>query len=187
MADQPDLGLLEAHTPRAENISGGDGAQPASIEASPDLLDADKLLLDTFGRIQPGTDAIAAAANIVAAGRRARGRPAGALNRKTSDTIKYLAELGYKDPMIILTEIANADTMLLAKATGSAAIDVMKLKAKAASDLMPYHHSQQPKDVNVRSDNVHLFVMGEMPEGQTIQGAFMDLTGNADAGENEGD
>lgn len=48
--------------------------------------------------------------------RRGRGRPPGALNRKTTETIAYLEALGYEPPMLQLAKVAAADTRALAAA-----------------------------------------------------------------------
>lgn len=182
MADDLLQGLEKAHTPRAGEISGrSSGGEAAGdlAEGSIDLVDDAQLERDQFGQFLPGVDVVTAAAGLVAASRRARGRgrPLGAVNRKTRSMPAYMAALGYKDPWLILTEIANADTLALATALRAEPIDVLRARVQAAKELMPYHHSQQPKGLVVDQRNLHLFVMGDVPPGDVEAGRFMDLTG----------
>lgn len=176
--DRPQLapdGQMEQHTraagagdDQAPQLGGGD---PLDLLAgSPDLA---------------ATDVLAVAAELVAAPRRERGRPAGALNRKNADMIAYLQALGHRDPWVTLSLIQSADTMELAGMLGSPLLNengraierdgkivmnpadplkVLEIQRKAAEGLMNYHHSKKPQQLDLLppGDKRPLMVIGEM-------------------------
>lgn len=75
---------------------------------------------------------------------RGRGRPAGALNRKTLMLPAWLEELGYRDPAVILSEIASMPQADLARLTRTKPLQAaMAARIKAASELMPYLHGKR--------------------------------------------
>lgn len=190
MTKAADHGQSEAHTRAAPAddapSSALPGADPASlVEGSPDL-DADDLL--------------AVAAELTAAPRRARGRPAGAANRKNADVIAYLAALGHRDPWVTLSMIQTADTSRLAAMLGTPDLDeeghvrhrngkpviipadplkVLALQKSAAEALLPYHHAKKPQQLDLLGDgkdHLPMMVIGEMNVTQVNQyGAAMSL------------
>lgn len=157
MSKQPDLGQSETHTPLA---GAGDqaltGADPLDLLAgSPDLGVGDLLAM---------------AAEPTLTQRRARGRPAGALNRKNADMIQYLAALGHRDPWVTLSLIQSADTMKLAEAlrvpmqedgrvkcnekgeilyNPPQPLAVLSIQKAAAEALMKFHHSAKPQQLEL--------------------------------------
>lgn len=163
MSKEPDQGHQEAHTP---GDVAGDRPPGASAESLPG---ADPLaLLAGSPDLQP-EDLFALAAEPALHQRRARGRPAGSLNRKNSDMIDYLAAKGHRDPWETLSLIQSADTAKLADFLGSpvlvegrpVVIDgkvlmcpadrmaVAALQERAATTLMKFHHSAKPQQLEL--------------------------------------
>ena len=167
MADDVNQGHPDAHT---RGDLAGDRAPGASAEAVEALPGADPLaLLDGSPDVQP-EDLFALAAEPALHQRRARGRPAGALNRKNADMIAYLAAKGHRDPWETLSLIQSADTMKLAmflrvpmqeggKIKRNEAGDILynppnpefvaALQERAATTLMKYHHSAKPQQLEL--------------------------------------
>ena len=116
-------------------------------------------------------DLLSAAAEMIAAPRRARGRPPGSGNRKNPDMIAYLAALGHRDPWVTLSMIQTADTAKLAEAlrvpmqeNGRVRRDpvtdavlynppdlafAISLQERAATTLMKYHHAAKPQQLEL--------------------------------------
>ncbi len=174
MTKPADLGQAEAHTradpATAEAAWQGGSADPADlIEGLPDATRDDVLLM---------------AAELVAAPRRARGRPAGAGNRKNADMIAYLATLGHRDPWMTLSLIQTADTVKLANMlrvplmkNGKQQVSkagtplfstpdpmaVLGVQERAAARLMDYHHAKKPQQLDLLPGAQRpLMVIGEM-------------------------
>lgn len=163
MSKKADQGQAAAHTPA-----------DASAQAPPaELPGADPLDLLAGLPDGEGVDALALAAEIVAAPARARGRPLGAANRKNGDLIRYLAARGHRDPMVTLSMIQSADFGALCKMIGA---DTAKLKLGvlsiirgAAADLMPYHHAKKPQQIELPiGDKRPMMVFGNVEHMQVI-------------------
>ena len=156
MVKKPVDGQLDAHTPRAasgdEVAQALPGADPLDLLAgSPDL---------------GALDVLAKAAEIVASPRRARGRPLGAANRKNGDMIRYLEALGHRDPWVTLSLIQSADFGALCKMVGATStkhkLSVLGIQRGAASDLMNYHHSKKPQQLDLPAgDKRPLMIVGD--------------------------
>lgn len=174
MSKKPVDGQLDAHTQPA---AGGDAAAQALPGADPLDLLAGSPDLDVH-------DLLALVAEPVLSRRRARGRPAGAANRKNGDMIAYLTALGHRDPWVTLSLIQSADTMALAMAMRSPAMkngkqmvskagtplfntpdpmDVLAMQLRAADALMPYHHGKKPQQLDLVDprDKRPLMVIGD--------------------------
>lgn len=143
MANEPDQGQSETHTPLA---SAGD-------QAAPDLPGADPLDLLAGLPDGEGDDHLALVAELVAAPNRARGRPLGAANRKNGDLIRYLAARGHRDPMVTLSMIQSADFAGLCALVGATSakhkLAVLGIMKSAATDLLPYNHSKKPQQLEL--------------------------------------
>jgi hypothetical protein len=168
MSTKADEGQRDAHTPHP----GAADAPPAELPGA-DPLDLLAGLPDG-----EGTDALALAAELVAAPARARGRPAGSPNRKNGDLIRYLAARGHRDPMVTLSMIQSADFGALCKAVGAETakhkIAVLGIIRGAAADLMPYHHAKKPQAIELPlGDKRPLMVIGEMNVTQINGDGFM--------------
>jgi len=160
MTKAPGEGHLEARTPPGAAPIAADragleqdgalpGADPADMIAGSPDIDAPDLL--------------AVAAELSAAPRRARGRPAGSGNRKNGDMVAYLAALGHRDPWVTLSMIQTADTGALAQALAMKRGDALVLQLRAAEALMPYHHAKKPQQLELPvGDKRPLMVIGEM-------------------------
>lgn len=184
MADQ---GHPEARTPPGAAQLGDaadlGGRDPADLlSGSPDL---------------DANDVLALAAELVAAPRRARGRPAGAANRKNGEMIAYLAALGHRDPWVTLSLIQTADTAQLADMLGAPLIvegvarldregkvimvpadrdKVLALQMRAAEAIMPYHHGKKPQQLDLgdlAGSKRPVMVIGEMNVTQIGEATFM--------------
>lgn len=156
MADSADQGHPDAHTPAAAELPGAD---PLDLLAG--LPDGE------------GVDALALAAEIVAAPARARGRPPGAANRKNGDLIKYLQARGHRDPMVTLSMIQSADFGALCKLVGAGGakqkLAVLGIIRGAAADLMPYHHAKKPLQLELPpGDRRPLMVFGNVENMQVV-------------------
>ncbi|ESZ32710.1 hypothetical protein [Mesorhizobium sp. L2C066B000] len=180
MPNELDQGHRDAHTPPAPTAedawNGLTGADPAALLAGLPDIDA--------------SDLLAMAAEPALTQRRARGRPEGALNRKNSDMIKYLASKGHRDPWETLSLIQSADTMRLAmflrvpmQEGGKVKRDaddnvlynppnpefVAALQERAATTLMKYHHSAKPQQLDlVLPDKRPLMVFGNVESVQIV-------------------
>lgn len=161
MADSSDQGHPDAHTLAPAELPGAD---PLDLLAG--LPDGE------------GVDALALAAEIVAAPARARGRPLGAANRKNGDLIRYLQARGHRDPMVTLSMIQSADFGALCKLVGAGGakqkLAVLGIIRGAAADLMPYHHAKKPQQIELPAGDLRpLMVIGEMNVTQIGDGGFM--------------
>lgn len=177
MADDADQGHQAAHTqPPA--------AAAAEIPSAGALPGPDPLDLIAGSPDLDATDLLAVAAELVAAPRRGRGRPAGSLNRKSGDMIEYLQAMGHRDPWFTLSAIQTADTMKLAMALrvpmqedGKVKTDkkgnvlynppqplaVLDLQRRAATDLMNYHHAKKPQQLELPPGAPRpVMIVGEM-------------------------
>ena len=158
MADAAEKGQSDAHTPPAAG----------AIDAAEALPGADPLDLIAGLPDGEGTDLLALAAELVASPARARGRPAGSVNRKNGDMIRYLAARGHRDPMVTLSMIQSADFGALCKAVGAETakhkIAVLGIMRGAAADLLPYHHGKKPQQLELVGDGNKrpVMVIGEM-------------------------
>jgi hypothetical protein len=159
-------------------------ADPAPIEADLALPGEDPADLLAGSPDVAASDMLSLAAELAAAPRRARGRPAGSGNRKNNDMIGYLAALGHRDPWVTLSMIQTADTAKLALALRSpvmkngkqlvsksgtplfntpSPMDVLAIQKSAADALMPYHHAKKPQQLELPPGDLRpLMVIGEM-------------------------
>ncbi|MCW5697910.1 MAG: hypothetical protein KIS96_14415 [Bauldia sp.] len=151
------------------------------LDGSHDLGDADLLM---------------EAAETLAAPRRARGRPPGAANRKNADMVRYLAQLGHRDPWVTLSLIQSADTRALAKALTRPRVDdegnvrrdaegnvmmtqpdydaAVALQMRAAEAILPYHHARRPQQLELPPGAPRpVMVIGELNVAVAAAGGFM--------------
>lgn len=163
MSKKADQGQAAAHTP----ADAGAQAPPAELPGA-DPLDLLAGLPDG-----EGVDALALAAEIVAAPARARGRPLGAANRKNGDLIRYLAARGHRDPMVTLSMIQSADFGALCRLVGAGGakqkLAVLGIIRGAAADLLPYHHAKKPLQLELPAgDKRPMMVFGNVEHMQVI-------------------
>jgi hypothetical protein len=138
-------------------------ADPAPAEADQALPGEDPADLLAGLPDVAAEDMLSLAAELAAAPRRARGRPAGSGNRKNNDMIGYLAALGHRDPWVTLSMIQTADTVALAKALIMKRGEVLAIQLRAAEALMPYHHAKKPQQLELPPGDLRpLMVIGEM-------------------------
>lgn len=90
-------------------------------------------------------------------GRRGRGRPPGARNRKTIDQVTWAEEVcGHVPPLVLLADLAAGEPVMLAhieqqaKALRCATIDAAELCRRIWNDLLPYWGSRAPLEVQVQ-------------------------------------
>lgn len=144
-------------------------------------------------------------ASIMDAAKRARGRPKGSQNRRSTDLANYLLSMGYRDPALNLADLANANPaalavelaclpnagdatpeQLMADALKDGKLDrelVFKMMSKAYdmiedanSELMPFFHAKRPQEVQVKTQALGVMLIGEMPTERPAAGAALDLT-----------
>lgn len=212
--DGDEKGLMEARTRGAPGISAGSawptGASIAdSVARLARALDQEAEQLDLIAGSPDldDYDTLSRAANKVAAGRRARGRPAGSRNRRNSDVFDYLQQLGHRDPLVTLSMIQTADPMTLAAALGSPKVvdgrivrnddgtvatvpaDPVKVLAiieKAAADLAQYGYAKQ-KELNVNVRKLHVMVAGDLSAQAVGQSGVLSIHGAENVNEINGD
>lgn len=121
------------------------------------------------------TDLLAVCADLVAAPRRAKGRPEGAPNRKNNDMIAYLTALGHRDPWVTLSMVQTADTAKLAQQLGMKRGEALALQVRAADAIMPYHHGKKPTQVelDLGRNQRPFMVLGDMNVAIIGENGFM--------------
>lgn len=104
-----------------------------------------------------------------------RGRPKGALGKRSTNLGRYLAAKGYRDPAASLAELADQDALALWQwlkdkdPDGAPSLfEVMQLQASVRRDLMPYVHAKVPPKID---------------KGDRL--AVMILSGGAEVGDDE--
>ncbi|RIK92892.1 MAG: hypothetical protein DCC73_11480 [Proteobacteria bacterium] len=105
-----------------------------------------------------------------------RGRPPGAINRKTKDFAAYL--LGrYPSPLIGLAEVAARSVADLAAELDCTKLEAFDRQLKALVELAPYLHGKMPVEVNLNSrQGVILAIPGlNMAAGQSFDEAVAAL------------
>lgn len=134
-------------------------------------------------------------ANIRDTAKRARGRPPGSQNKRSTDLANYLLSMGYRDPAVNLADLANADPLalalelsglpprddlapheylgaaiqdgLLSRGAASDLIEKAQALSKSANaELMPYFHAKRPQAIQVDKTLRGFMVFGEMPEAE---------------------
>ncbi|QBJ13195.1 hypothetical protein EYD00_07210 [Agrobacterium sp. 33MFTa1.1] len=144
-------------------------------------------------------------ASIMDAAKRARGRPKGSQNRRSTDLANYLLSMGYRDPALNLADLANANPaalavelaclpnadgatpeQLMADALKDGKLDrelVFKMMSKAYdmiedanSELMPFFHAKKPQQVEVKTQALGVMLIGEMPSERPAADATLNLT-----------
>lgn len=144
------------------------GAEPGDDDEAADLLDVagspDVLSLDVLG----------VAAELVASERRARGRPKGSANKRNGDMLRYLQSLGHRDPLVTLSMIQTADTKKLARVLTADPVDVLRVQAAAARDMLPYLYAKKPQQLELPPGDARpVMVIGEMNVQQVTNVAMM--------------
>lgn len=159
----------------ARTRPGVDAIAPAEAMAGADPAD----LLLGLPELD-GEDVLAMAAEISSAQRRARGRPAGATNRKNADMIAYLAARGHRDPWVTLSMLQSADFTALCRMVGAdttkARLAVLNVQRQSAEALMNYHHAKKPQQLDLGElggSRRPVMVIGEMNVTQIGEATFM--------------
>lgn len=171
MSDRRENGCLEAHTPAPDaGAQPADGAdRPGETAQAPAAelpgTDPDQLLAGLPE--EAAVDVLELVAETALAPRRARGRPAGAGNRKNAELIAYLAARGHRDPWVTLSLIQSADFRALCTLVGAdtakSRLQVLKIQQSAAEAIMPYHHSRKPQQLELPAgDRRPLLAIGEL-------------------------
>ena len=171
--------LLEARTEAAQILAAIGSTAADAQQSLPGIATTDDDL-----------DPIAKAAANINQQRRARGRPAGSANKRNEEVFEYLEARGFKAPELRLMEIISADPLQLARQllnTTNAAtmpeiglvMDLIRLQAKCAADLMPYKFAKrQELKVDHSHKAVHVFVAGQLNTDTSAATLFNDI--NAD-------
>ncbi len=141
-------GQEEAHTGDLDAGAFGDVDLAVQLDALRRRLgspDAGAEQLDLLDGSADGAshDTLSLTANIVAARRRGAGRPQGSANKRNTAVFELLEALGHRDPAVTLSMIQTADTKQLARALSADPLDVLRIQAKAAADLMPYKYARK--------------------------------------------
>lgn len=145
--------------------------------------------------------------NPAKAAQRGRGRPKGAVNRKTRDFQAWYDAQGFKDPLELQAEFMSADPVALQsffiehertqKAIGKkfgqavpALIDIVKEQISCARDLAPYLHGKAPVRVVVEDERLPMLVINAntnqidqakqiaVQKGLTVGQPIVELTSN---------
>ncbi len=167
MTDRGREGYSAAHTPPAAGEDPAPGDQAEADQGAPELTGADPADLLAGLEEEQAVDTLELIAETTLTERRGSGRPKGALNRKNGDMIAYLQAKGHRDPWVTLSLIQSADFRELCRMVGAdsgkSKMAVLKLQQQAASDIMRYHHSAKPQQLELPpGDKRPLMVIGEM-------------------------
>lgn len=155
--------------------------------ADPDMFDDDDEGFDAFadagaalGRQRPEIE-----------DERPRGRPRGALNRKTRDFDRWYQAKGFRDPLAAMAQFLTADPVALqawfaehertrvaiGKQTALAVpslFDIIREMHACASTLAPYLHGKKPVQLELIDERLpHLLIAlgtNQLEEGRTIAG-----------------
>lgn len=95
-----------------------------------------------------------------------RGRPAGAINKKTVALRQYLGAMGFKDPAVVLAQTYSRPVEELALWLGCEKADAFKMQISAAESLMPYLHGKMPLKVEIDDKPMPVVVMNFGSHGQ---------------------
>lgn len=207
--DGRNLGSDEAHTPpisvdpeRAAKVGSTRATTEAAMAdlasqisaAQPEPEQQSLLLADPDETFSLFAGPVPHVAKIREDAKRARGRPAGSQNRRSNDLANYLLSMGYRDPALILADIANADPVALAEDLSvpyrvkngpnkgeivetSVTPDVaLKLIKDAAAELLPYFHTKRPAELDVKVRTLGVMVIGDMKTDRADDGKVMDIT-----------
>ena len=109
------------------------------------------------------------------------GRKPGSLNRKTRMMLPMLEALNYKDPAIVLAEIASMPELKLRKITRTEAGRAgLVARLRAAAELMPYCHGKLPVKIDV-IDKLPVFNLffdrHQLEENQEVVAPVIDHVG----------
>lgn len=87
-------------------------------------------------------------------------RTKGAINRKTKMLPAMLAALDYRDPAIVLAEIASMpDAELLKLCSSEDRRAALSARIRSAEALMPYVHGKRPVEVLVTDDRLPMLII----------------------------
>ncbi|HSU40128.1 MAG TPA: hypothetical protein VLJ38_11180, partial [Polyangiaceae bacterium] len=133
------------------------------IEEARDLCALpDPLQLDLIADAVPGRDARTVAA---VAERRGRGRPPGALNKRSAKfREQLLAMCNGQHPALVLARATTTPVEQLAAVLECGRAEAFGFQLRAAVELMPYLEGKQPTQVELRT---HRDVVLIMPSGGT--------------------
>lgn len=127
---------------------------------------------------------------------RPRGRPKGAINRKTADFRDWYAGQGFKDPLVAQAQFLSADPVALqawfaehektlkaiGKLTGKAVpslIDIVKEQLACARDLAPYLHGKMPAVTDPGDERLPMLVLNlgtnQLDQAKQIVGNRMSI------------
>jgi hypothetical protein len=119
----------------------------------------------SLGRIDPAT-----------AARRPRGRPKGAMNKKTHDFAAWYEAQGFKDPLQLMAEFMSSDPVALQawhveyertqKAVGKAyaqavpsLAEIRAAQMSAAAEIAPYLHGKAPVRLEITDERLPVLVI----------------------------
>ena len=186
MADTAEKGQVEGHTSRNSQNSGDGGVSGDLAQ----ILAADAPALPGLDLPLDDVDVVAKAATLLNEKRRARGRPEGSANRRNAEVFDYLEARGFKAPELRLMEIVSADARelslaLLGTQQPDYVLEIIKLQAKAAAELMPYKFAKRNElKIDSTRQVQHVFLAGSMAQFGAVQGGY-SLTNGADKNLNE--
>lgn len=188
MADRPEKGMSEAHTPRDPGgESAGDGVDPAA-----DRADRDQVTGEDLGKADPLARSVAAIAaeldqargdqldllpadldpvgdmekiaEIGHAKRRGRGRPKGSPNARNGQVFDYLEALGHRDPATTLSFYQSMDVGDLARYLRCDRDKAASIQVSAASKLMDFKYAKKPVtlDLGEKAKGLPVMMIGEL-------------------------
>lgn len=107
------------------------------------------------------------------------GRAPGSLNRRTRLMLPMLEALEFRDPALVLAEIASMPELRLRKWTRTeAGRHALAARIKAATELMPYCHSKMPVQVNTELSLPIINIYGDRDQLQGNQQLSLEQAGN---------
>ena len=136
------------------------GPIEGELEAARDLaLLPDPEQLELIRDAVPGRDAGTA---VKIAGRRGRGRPPGALNKRNAKFRDQILALG-PHPALALQRAYSTPVDTLAAQLGCSLLEAAQLGIRAAAELLPYVEGKQPVTVDLRQQHDVVMIMAGAP------------------------
>jgi hypothetical protein len=83
---------------------------------------------------------------------RSRGRPKGRVNRSTEQMRSFIANNGFKDPLLFLASTYSRDIEELAKELGVSRGEAFSFMQRAAFYALPYLHQKTPTAIELPPD-----------------------------------
>jgi len=129
----------------ALGVAPGEGLRAVADERAAEQVDLFELEREDFARQFPQVAQAREAAEA-----RGPGRPKGARNRVTRDTLRLLqADPGFVDPLVFMARVLSMQPAEIKRAYGLKGAEALSAQLRAAADLAPFIHSKQAQGIKL--------------------------------------